>query len=56
MDVIFTAKHIQVKKSKSEEILSRKWDRDDLCLLQSFYNFYSENVSMEIMWSDVFWC
>ncbi|KAG0610633.1 hypothetical protein M758_7G080000 [Ceratodon purpureus] len=42
LTVIFSAKHIEVKKSK--DILACKWDRKDLCAMKSFYNFFPENA------------
>ncbi|XP_024396576.1 probable ubiquitin-like-specific protease 2A isoform X2 [Physcomitrium patens] len=40
--VIFSAKHVEVKQAK--EILSRKWQREDLCVFKSFYKFHVENA------------
>jgi hypothetical protein len=54
LTIIFSAKHIEVKQSK--DVLPRKWEQRDLCALKSFFNFHSENVSMGMMRSDVFWC
>lgn len=42
LTVIFSEKHIEVKQAK--EILSRKWQRDDLCVFKSFYKFHTENA------------
>ena len=54
LTVIFSAKHIEVKKSK--DILACKWDRKDLCAMKSFYNFFPENVSICMMRLDAFGC
>ena len=47
LNVIFSAKHIEVKESK--EILSRKWELSDLCVLKSYFYFHDENVSTGMM-------
>lgn len=52
--VIFSAKHVEVKQAK--EILSRKWQREDLCVFKSFYKFHVENVSVGIDRLDVLYC